>query len=117
MDLSGRYVYVTFAAAAGVQVAGYACDPTTGALTNLPNSPFGNTGGNGSQGIRVTPGGTFAVIANSATNNVSVMSLDGATGTLTNIGPSPFAGGASPLAAAVNPNLPFQPTRWAPEAN
>lgn len=102
VDPSGQYVYVTFAGAAGAQVAGYARDQTTGALTNLPNSPFGNTGGNDSQGIRITPGGTFAVIANAATNNVSVMSLDGSTGTLTNIGASPFAAGGNPLAAAVD---------------
>jgi DNA-binding beta-propeller fold protein YncE len=90
-----------------MQVAGYARDQTTGALTNLPNSPFGNTGGNDSQGIRITSGGTFAVIANAATNNVSVMSLDGTTGTLTNIGGSPFAAGVNPLAVAVDPSGKF----------
>lgn len=128
VDPSGDYVYVTFAGAAGAQVAGYARDQTTGALTNLPNSPFGNTGGNDSQGIRITPGGTFAVIANAATNNVSVMSLDGTTGTLTNIGASPFATGGNPLAPRLTPaasssslptkaTTPFQPTRSVPEAN
>jgi len=107
VDQSGNYVYLTFAGAAGVQVAGYSRDQTTGALTNLPNSPFGNTGGNDSQGIRITSGGTFAVIANAATNNVSVMSLDGTTGMLTNIGSSPFAAGANPLAVAVDPSGKF----------
>jgi DNA-binding beta-propeller fold protein YncE len=107
VDQSGHYVYVTFAGAAGAQVAGYARDQTTGALTSLPNSPFGNTGGNDSQGIRITPGGTFAVIANSATNDVSVMSLDGTTGTLTNIGGAPFGGGANPLTVAVDPSGKF----------
>lgn len=79
VDPSGHYVYVTFAGTAGVQVAGYSRDQTTGVLTSLSNSPFGNTGGNASQGIGVTPSGTFAVIANAETNNVSVMSLDNAT--------------------------------------
>lgn len=107
VDPSGHYVYVTFTGVAGVEVAGYSRNQTTGALSNLPNSPFGNTGGNNSQGIRVTPSGAFAVIANAATNNVSVMSLDAATGTLTNIGGSPFAAGANPLAIAVDPTSKF----------
>lgn len=107
VDPSGHYVYVTFAGAAGVQVAGYSRDQATGALTALPNSPFGNTGGNNSQGIRITPNGSFAVIANAATNNVSVMSLDSSTGTLTNISQSPFAAGASPVAVALDPTSKF----------
>ncbi len=107
VDPSGHYVYVTFGGAAGAQVAGYSRDQTTGALTNLPNSPFANTGGSDSQGIRITPSGSFAVIANAATNNVSVMSLDATTGTLTNVAGSPFAAGASPLAVAVDPSSKF----------
>ena len=107
VDPSGHYVYVTFAGAAGVEVAGYSRDQATGALTALPNSPFGNIGGNNSQGIRITPNGSFAVIANAATNNVSVMSLDPGTGTLTNISQSPFAAGASPVAVALDPTSKF----------
>jgi DNA-binding beta-propeller fold protein YncE len=107
VDPDGHYVYVTFAGAAGAQVAGYARDQASGALTNLPNSPFGNAGANDFQGITITRGGTFAVIANAATNSVSVMSLDGTTGTLTNVGGSPFGAGAKPLAAAVDPSGKF----------
>jgi DNA-binding beta-propeller fold protein YncE len=107
VDPSGHYVYVTFAGAAGLEVAGYSRDQTTGALTNLPNAPFANAGGNNSQGIRITPNGSFAVVANAATNNVSVMSLDAATGTLTNISQSPFAAGANPVATALDPTSKF----------
>lgn len=107
VDPFGHYVYATFTGAAGVEVAGYSRDQTTGALTALPNSPFGNTGGNDSQGIRITPSGAFAVIANSSTNNVSVMSVAAATGTLTDIAGSPFAAGANPLAIAVDPTSKF----------
>ncbi len=105
VDPSGKYVYVTFAGAAGAQVTGYSRDQTTGVLTNLSNSPFANSGGNDSQGIGGAPG--FAVIANAATNNLSVMSLDGATGTLTNIANSPFTAGTTPLAVAVDPSGKF----------
>lgn len=107
VDPSGHYVYVTFTGAAGMQVAGYSRDQTTGALANLPNSPFGNTGGNNSQGIRITPSGTFAVIANAASNNVSVMSLNSTTGALTNVGGSPFSAGANPLSVAIDPSSKF----------
>src|SRR5579872_5099244 len=105
VDPSGHYVYVTFAGAPGMQVAGYSRDQTTGALTNLPSSPFGNTGGNDSQEIMITPSGAFAAIANAATNDVSVMSLK--TGTLTNISGSPFPAGASPLSVAIDPSSKF----------
>jgi 6-phosphogluconolactonase len=105
VDPSGHYVYVTFAGAPGMQVAGYSRDQTMGALTNLPSSPFSNTGGNDSQGIRITPSGTFAVIANAATNDVSVMSLN--AGTLTNVSGSPFPAGASPLSVAIDPSSKF----------
>lgn len=107
LDPSGHYVYVSFAGSAGLQVAGYSRDQTTGALSNLPNSPFPNAGGDNPQGIRITPSGTFAVLANAATNNVSVMSLDSTTGTLTNVGSSPFPAGASPLAVAIDPSSKF----------
>jgi hypothetical protein len=43
--------------------AGMSPDQTTGTLTSLLNSQFAN-GGNGSQGVRITPSGSFAVIAN-----------------------------------------------------
>jgi len=105
VDPSGHYVYVTFAGAPGMQIAGYSRDQTTGALTNLPSSPFGNTGGNDSQEIRITPSGTFAAVANAATNDVSIMSLN--TGTLTNISGSPFPAGASPLSVAIDPSSKF----------
>jgi DNA-binding beta-propeller fold protein YncE len=106
LDPSGHYVYVTFAGTPGMQVAGYSRDQSTGALTELASSPFGNSGGS-SQGIRITPNGTFAVIANAATNDASVMSLDSSTGALTNIGGSPFPAGANPLAVAVDPSSKF----------
>ncbi len=107
VDPFGHYVYVTFAGAPDAQVAGYSRDQTTGALTNLPNSPFANTGGNNSQGLSITPSGSFAVVANAATNNLSVMSLNATTGTLTNVAGSPFHAGASPLAAAIDPSGKF----------
>jgi len=107
VDPSGHYVYVTFAGAPGTQVAGYSRDPSTGALTNLPSSPFSNTGGNDSEGISIAPSGTLAVIANAASNDASVMSLNSATGTLTNTAGSPFAAGGSPLAVAIDPSSKF----------
>ncbi len=103
VDPSGKFVFLTFAGMAGAQVAGRLRDGTTGQITFNPLSPFGNTGGNNAQGIRVTPNGTFAVIANAGTNNVSVMSLNAANGVLTNIGGSPFGAGTGPAAVAIDP--------------
>ncbi len=107
VDPSGAFVYITFAGTPGDEIAGRSRDTNTGVLSVLVGSPFGNIGGDNPQGIRVTPNGTFAVIANFATNNVSVMSLTAGTGMLTNVGGSPFAAGTGPIAVAIDQSGKF----------
>jgi len=63
------------------------------------------TGGGSPQGIRVTPDGKFVVVANQATNNVSVFSLDSSTDALTAVPGSPFASGTQPAPVAIDPPL------------
>lgn len=107
VDPSGAFVYITLAGTPGDEIGGRSRDRNTGLLSVLAGSPFGNIGGDNPQGIRITPSGTFAVIANFATNNVSVMSLTPATGMLTNVGGSPFAAGTGPIAVAIDPSGKF----------
>ncbi len=107
VDPSGKYVYITIQGTPGDEIAGRGRDPNTGDLTPLMGSPFGNVGGDNPQGIAVNPGGTFVVVANAATNNVSVMSLTSTTGLLNNVGSSPFAAGTMPVAVAITPSGQF----------
>ncbi len=107
VDPSGKYVYITFQGTPGDEIAGRLRDATTGQLSVLAGSPFGNLGGDSPQAIRITPNGGFAIIANQATNNISVMALTPATGMLTNVGGSPFADGTNPGAVAIDPTGKF----------
>jgi DNA-binding beta-propeller fold protein YncE len=103
VDPSGGFVYITFQATPGHEIAGFSRDPNTGLLTTL-GSPFANTGGDSPQGIRVTPNGDFVVVANLATSNVSVLSLTIGSGVLNNVAGSPFASGNSPIPVAIDPS-------------
>jgi len=102
VDPSGAFVYVTFQGTAGDEIAGFSRDPSTGLLTAM-GSTFANTGGDSAQGIRVTPNGDFVIVANQATNNVSVLSLNISSGVLTDVTGSPFVSGNGPGPVAIDP--------------
>ncbi len=107
LDPSGKFLYITFSGTAGDEIAGRTRDATTGELSIIQGSPFGNTGGDGPRGITVTPSGAFVIAANFNSNNVSVMALTSATGVLNNIGGSPFAAGTGSAAVAMDASGKF----------
>lgn len=90
----------------GGEIAGIFRDPNTGTVGLLPGAPT-STGGDNPQGIRATPDGKFVVVANQATNNLSVFSLNSSTGALAAVPGSPFASGSAPGPVAIDPSGKF----------
>jgi YVTN family beta-propeller protein len=115
VDPSGKFVYV---ASSGDEwdidfgnLATYAINPTTGALTST--GAIG-PGGNFPNSIAVDPSGKFAYAADGGalptgsfggSNNVSMYTIDGTTGALTSMGM--IAAGSGPDFVAVHPSGKF----------
>ena len=97
VDPSGQHLYVSLGNGESA-IADYAIDPTTGALTLSATTA---TGGGGPVGIVLDPGGSFALVANEATDNVSVFLVNATSGALTQVSGSPFVSGTEPKAIAV----------------
>jgi len=75
----GRFIYVPLFN--GNSVVGYAVDGTTGNLTQVPGSPFLNSGQPGA--ATVHPAGTHLYISNALGDSVNVYSINGGTGAIT----------------------------------
>jgi 6-phosphogluconolactonase (cycloisomerase 2 family) len=90
--------------------AGYKMDPTTGALTPVPGSPY--TAGTVPQFITITPSGRFVYVTNFGDNTISGFSVDPANGSLTAIPGSPFTTGSEPAGITVH-----QSGKWLYKAN
>ena len=103
---SGTWMGLTFEDASGGEIEGIVRTHNGGA-TGLQLIPPTNTGGNNPQGILVTPDGSFVIVVNQATSDVSVFSLDSTTGTLTAATGSPFASGQQPGPVAIDPKGKF----------
>jgi 6-phosphogluconolactonase (cycloisomerase 2 family) len=108
VDPTGRFVYA--ANNQGNGISAYAIDPTTGALTLIPGSPF--AAGNVPMSVRVEPSGKFAYAINMYSNDIWAYSIDGATGALTPVAGSPFATGGTyptvyPTGLAIDPSGKF----------
>jgi 6-phosphogluconolactonase (cycloisomerase 2 family) len=99
----GKFLYVGMSGTVNANhtISAFSIDPTTGALTQIPGSPF--TTGNDPQGLATDPGGKFLYTANSNDNTVSAFTVDGSSGTLTPISGSRFATQAAPAALAIDP--------------
>jgi 6-phosphogluconolactonase len=82
-------------------VAAFAIDAKTGALTPIAGSPF--AAGTGVVGVMVDPSGQFVYTANNVPNDVSAYTIDKKVGTLTPILGSPFAAGNSPQPITTDP--------------
>jgi DNA-binding beta-propeller fold protein YncE len=117
VDPTGQFAYV---ANCGIpcaspfpgSVSAYTIDGTTGALTEVPGSPF--LAGSGSFSVTVHPTGQFGYVANCASTcggigpgNVSAYSIDGTTGALTPVVGSPFPAGSGPRSVTVDPTGQF----------
>ncbi len=82
----------------------YSVDETTGEFTQVAGSPFST--GKGPVSVEFSPlasGNLFAVVANSADNDVSVYAVNQNTGTFTQVPGSPFPTGALPNNATFSP--------------
>jgi 6-phosphogluconolactonase len=105
-DPAGKFLYVSLSGTANAnnQVAAFAVNSGTGALTPIPGSPV--PVGRDPQGLAVTPDGKFLFIANFLDNTISVFSID-ASGVLTPIAGSPFAANNAPSRVAIDPSGKF----------
>jgi 6-phosphogluconolactonase len=99
VDPAGGFLYASSAVNSAAAVAAYSINASTGALTLS-----GTTASTGitSTGIVLDPTGSFAFVANTGTNNVSVFTVDSASGALTPVSGSPFKSGIQPRAIAVD---------------
>ena len=80
-------------------ISAYRLNPDTGALTEVPGSPFADHGY--PQFLTVNPAGTFAYVAN-AHGTVSAYRINATTGALTEIPGSPFKAGNQPYVVRVS---------------
>lgn len=106
IEPGGKYLYVGLGGTANPNhfVAAFSIDPSTGALTPVPGSPFST--GNGSFSVAVDQSGKYVYKANSFDNTISAFAIDTGTGALTLVSGSPFATGAVggfPFALAMEP--------------
>ncbi len=114
---SGKFVYITDASSS--YVTGYSIDSTTGDMTRIPGTPFGDqcahvttcfpTGpsstpyatGSLPESIAIDPSGKFAYVGNMHSNNISAFTIDATTGAFAPIVGSPFAAGVGPSSVAI----------------
>ena len=103
---SGKFAFAANAGggAGSPNLATFAINPTTGALTFRSSSPV--PPGSGPQSVALDPAGRFAYVALSLANAVAVFSIDAATGATTPISGSPFAT-PGPVSIVVHPNGKF----------
>jgi len=80
-------------------IGGFTVDPGTGALTSIPESPFG---GSNPFGIAVDPSGRYFYAADYY-SGLRVYSIDSSTGALTEIQGSPFSTEWGPIALSIDP--------------
>jgi 6-phosphogluconolactonase (cycloisomerase 2 family) len=103
-DPLGRFAYVVSYNARNYStntVAAYTINASTGALSEVPGSPF--TARIFPQAVTVDPSGKFAYVANRLSANVSAYTINASTGVLSEIAGSPFAAGTLPEAVRVDP--------------
>jgi len=85
-------------------ISAFEIDPATGALTQIPGSPF-TAGGVHPWSVAVHPSGKFLYVLNYASRDISILSIDASTGALAATAGSPCpAGGAYPSWIAVEPS-------------
>ena len=85
-------------------VAGYAIDPSTGALSPISGSPFAT--GSDPKNVSTDPSGRFLYVANTRVgtlgyDTISGYAIDPTTGALTPLSGSPFEADIQPYSLAV----------------
>ena len=80
VEPSGHFAYVGNVGAN--TISGFMIDPSTGALTPVPGSPFSAAPATGAQGIATHPNDQLVYVSDSGTNNVGVFTFDHTSGML-----------------------------------
>lgn len=91
-----QFVYVTN----GEGISAYSINPDTGALTEVPGSPFADKGY--PEFLTLNPAGTFAYVANTNGGTVSAYRINASTGALTEVPGSPFTAGNQPYIVRID---------------
>ena len=100
------YLYVPSAPANGQNLLTvYKVDSSTGALAQVPGSPF--TTGMFPLHVTADSTGRFVYVTDENSNNVSAFSVDATTGALAEIAGSPFQAGRSPATLAADPTARY----------
>ena len=86
-------------------IAAFTVDSVTGALINVPGSPF--TTSNEPNSIAVSPTGKYLYVANFTDGSVDGFAIDTSSGALSIVGGSPFSTAPSPSNLAVDPSGDF----------
>jgi 6-phosphogluconolactonase len=91
-----NFLYVALAGTANAnnQIAAFSINPTTGSLTELPQSPF-TTGNDPLQMAYVANAQGFLYTANIQDGTISAFTADNTTGVLTPVSGSPYTSGTS----------------------
>jgi 6-phosphogluconolactonase (cycloisomerase 2 family) len=101
VDPSGKYLLVTNIGQTS-NVSVFAIDSSTGALTQVPGSPF--YANESPTDIAMPPAGNLVYVSNGSSQNgtVTAFTFDSSTGALTEVAGSPFYSGAGASALAVD---------------
>src|ERR1022692_443715 len=86
-------------------ISAYIINPTSGALTAIPGSPFAGVAGN--HMIVIHPSQRFAYLPNEGSNTVSGYAINPNTGSLSPLSGSPYPAGTNPTSLAVDPGGNF----------
>jgi 6-phosphogluconolactonase len=100
IDPSGSFLYTANATASSISIYSIA---STGLLTQVPQSPLGDTFQH-PVALIVDPTGKFLYVANQGSNNISTYSITSGTGFPVVITDSPFGSESQPSFLAADPN-------------
>lgn len=108
IDPAGKFLYVAISdpgTDTSTTVDGFLIDPSTGALTKMPTSPFQVA--TTPDSIAIDPSGRFLYVSCSNSNVIGAFTIDPDAGTLSAIQGSPFAAPGLPLFVLADPSGQF----------
>jgi 6-phosphogluconolactonase len=106
VDPTGKFAYVTNEDLGSGSISAYAINAKSGALTQVPGSPFPGAG-NYPWDVAIYPSGKFAYVTNEGSSDVAAYAINARSGALTQVRRSPFAAGTTPIGVAIDPSGKF----------
>jgi len=110
IDPTGKFLYTVNTGVSFISdpaktnnISAFTIDPTTGALTEIPGSPFAT----GTMPVRLTsdPSGKFLLVSNAGSKDIRTYAINSSTGVLTQVGT--LAAGGSPFDIRFEPSGHF----------